>query len=311
MNNLIFVVIIVNFNSYIECEKAIHSITQYTSDSRYKICIYDNASRDSKRISNLEKMDSHVITVRGEHNLGYAKGNNEAIKFILKRYNVDYIFIMNPDVEILEQGTLENLIKSIETKNDDTIVGGQPLIWTPLYGTDATIQTNIRKIDNLFDLFVLFLSPNRLIFRKTWDKINYIKQRPYKLEIKYLIPSGSFFFIRSDVFETVGLFDERTFLYNEELILGEKLKKIKKNLLLMPEYVVKHTHSASIGSTKYNIKWNAYKHEIQSRKILLQYYTNNKWIVNGMKIISIFDFMLKKIGGVIYRTFKLMIYQHE
>ena len=53
----------------------------------------------------------------------------------------------------------------------------------------------------------------------------YYKERPYERLIDFEVPSGCFFIIKTDAFMKVGMFDERTFLYAEEIILGYKLKE--------------------------------------------------------------------------------------
>lgn len=295
-----FVIVIVNYNSYDNCRKAVESICKYTRTDNYAVCVYDNHSDDRFRLHLLNEIDPHVITVAGETNAGYAKGNNDAVKYMQGMYKFQYVFIMNPDVEFVEEALCEQLIGRLESKKDGRLVGGQPLSWNYHYGDDPKVQTNIRRIDDLFDLFVLFLCTNRLIFRKKWKKINYIDQRPYDHELKYLIPSGSFFFIDADFFNEIGMFDEDTFLYNEELILGRKLCSAEKQLLFMPQFMVKHEHSASIGSKKYSITWKAYRHEIQSRCVLVKkYYPLKRIHVYMTIVISVIDFCLKKIGGIL------------
>ena len=51
---------------------------------------------------------------------------------------------------------------------------------------------------------------------------------PYYNNITFEVPSGAFFLINTDIFKMVGLFDEGTFLYGEENILGYKIKEIEK-----------------------------------------------------------------------------------
>ena len=86
------------------------------------------------------------------------------------------------------------------------------------------------------------------------------------------VPSGAFFIMRTEDFLNVGLFDERTFLYYEEYILGYKLKKLGKTFRLIPNEWIEHEGGKSIGSNYSRPKWYMIKYDMQAQDIYMKYY---------------------------------------
>ena len=125
---------------------------------------------------------------------------------------------MNPDVLVLDNGTIEGMIEQIETK--DHIVGGQPLVWNCYYGDDAALQQNIRVVPTYMDLCMLSFEPLKILMRSRYKRMIYQNRMPFNEEIEYRVPSGAFFLIKANIFDEMGKFDEETFLYYEEHIIG-------------------------------------------------------------------------------------------
>lgn len=250
-----YAVIILNYNTIDDAINAARSVIDNAVSDEYVVCIADN---DSSKTEDREKLKSvflpHVVTCQLKENGGYAKGNNQAIEFLLQTYAPQYTVIMNPDVLLLENGTIEGLIAGFE--NEDA-VGGQPLVWNCYYGDDPTVQQNIRKVPDYKDLRNLMLKPLRLFYKRRYREYTYADQMPYKDHIRYYVPSGAFFILRTDVFKEIGFFDDHTFLYYEEHILGYKLQRKGLELLLMPEFKVRHEHGKSTGANRFSYNQKA------------------------------------------------------
>ena len=249
-----YAVIVLNFNTIDDAINAAKSVEDQATREDFIICIADNASTNLEDREKLQKISSpHTMVCQLEENGGYAQGNDQAIKILLKSYDPQYIVIMNPDVLLLERGTIEGLIDGFEKEGT---VGGQPLVWNCYYGDDPTVQQNIRKVPDYNDLRILMFKPLRIFHRKRYREFIYADQMPYKDHIRYYVPSGAFFILRTDVFNSIGFFDDHTFLYYEEHILGYKLQQKEQELLVMPEYKVRHEHGKSTGANhfKFNEK---------------------------------------------------------
>lgn len=280
MDKVLYAVIILNYNTMDDAIAAAESIKKMATTSDFVVCIADGAStkkKDRERCRNLS--EQNIVTVCLNQNSGYATGNDQAIDFIRKKYAPKYYVIMNPDVLVLNKGTIEGMIARIE-ESGENIVGGQPLVWNCYYGDDARIQQNIRRVPDYFDLCMLSNLLLKIICIKRYKRFVYADKMPYQEEIRYQVPSGAFFIIKTDVFDSIGGFDKNTFLYYEEHILGKKLEKIGRELLFMPQFTVRHEHGKSTGNNRYKTDKFASKCGKQARDYYARQYLN----CNGTQI---------------------------
>lgn len=288
-----YAVIILNYNTIEDAINAAQSVIYNAIESNYVICIADNASSkeyDRRKLSQIRL--TNTIVCQLETNIGYAFGNNVAIAKVIEKYQSDYIVIMNPDVLLLEKGTIEGMITTIE-KQGKEIIGGQPLVWNCHYGDDASVQQNIRRVPDYKELCMIRFNPFKAIFRKKYSRYIYADKMPYKEHIQYYVPSGAFFIIRANEFRKLGYFDPNTFLYCEEHILGYKLREAGKKLLFMPEYKVRHEHGKSTAHNKYSFNKHAYKMGVNS----CLYYAENYLGINKVqKWVLVFLCFLNRIS---------------
>ena len=122
-------------------------------------------------------------------------------------------------------------------------------------------------------------------------------QRKYELEKEERITfnevlNGCFFVIKADVIKKIDFFDERTFLFGEERILGFKIKEIGMKQGTINDHECIHEHSKSINK---NIKSVVKKYEIlyESREIFYKHYlkigSKKLKIFKAIKILSLLE----------------------
>ena len=281
MDKILYAVIILNYNTIDDAISAAESVKKAATTSDYVVCIADGAStneHDGEKCRNLS--EKNIITICFDKNSGYATGNNQAIGFVREKYAPQYYVIMNPDVLVLNKGTIEGMIDRIE-ESGDNVVGGQPLVWNCCYGDDARVQPNIRRVPDYIDLCMLSNLFLKTICKKRYKRFVYADKMPYQEEIRYQVPSGAFFIIRADVFDAIGKFDKNTFLYYEEHILGKKLENIGGELLFMPQFIVRHEHGKSTGNNRYKVNKFASKCGKQARDYYAKQYLN----CNGVQML--------------------------
>ena len=261
-----YVVIMLNYNSYDDACLAIQSVLCCATES-YKILVVDNKSDDTDKLLNLRSDLVDVLTL--EENLGYAKGNNEGAKYAIRKWNPQYLVFMNPDVVIKQKATIESVIRESELYG---AIGGQPLVNT--YGNNwpPDKQVNIRRVRNYTDILVSSSVVLKKIFVKKFGRTIYRELMPYNSSIKYEVPSGAFFVIKAIAFEKVGFFDGRTFLYNEEEILGYKIKENNDFFVLNCKCVVNHIQGKSTGAHGGIVNKFALNCELDSLSIYMKEY---------------------------------------
>lgn len=271
--------IILNYNDYETTNKYIKKIKNYNVLN--KIVIVDNNSSDNS-FEELEKLKNEKISViQTKENKGYAYGNNYGIKYLNDNYDVDYIIISNPDI-IVEEETIERLKKDLDNNNDISMIS--PVIKQ---------LDEIKRGWRLPEIKDEILSNINYFQRKVVKKLEYDDSK-YKGNLtKVDVVSGCFFMIRKDILDLVGYFDESTFLYYEENILGYKLKNIDKKTFVDNEVSVVHDLSISVDKSFNSIK--KYKILKESQK----YYVKNYLKAN------IFDMILL---GLTYRVSLVVAY---
>lgn len=288
-------VVILNFNVGFDAINAAKSVVKTSTDFDFRIVIVDNCSTKEGEQAMLEKSCTDICNCEVlllSSNCGYAKGNNQGIQYLSKKYQIDYFVIMNPDVEISVNGTINRLLQSIA---DTSYCGAQPIVWTKTNDLSREYQTSVRNVYGYFDCLIESSFLTKRIFHKKAKKQVYFAERPYSEPFPFYVPSGAFFVIKSDVFSKIGFFDEGTFLYAEEIILGHKLWKENMQFLFVPVEFVIHEGGKSIGATSKKITKFSFDCELRSYCYYLKKYLGCNSLQLGLfKTLRYFDYYIKK-----------------
>lgn len=290
-----YAVIILNYNTADDAIVAASSIIDSALDNDFIICIVDGCSskKNQKEIlqtANLSRTHLLFLDING----GYARGNNEGVRFLSTLYDFQYTIIMNPDVILSTKGTIDRLLQKLSEMDSD-YCGIQPLIWTPHFNNDASMQTCIRKVYSYFDCILDSFYPIRKLFSRKYKEIVYFEERPYKDYIPFEVPSGCFFIIKTEIFNKVGMFDERTFLYAEEIILGYKLKQLNYKFILNPFFKVIHEGGKSTGAHRKKVTSFSAKEEIKALSVYMKYYLRcNLLEIYVVRFLFMINFYIKK-----------------
>ena len=133
-----------------------------------------------------------------------------------------------------------------------------------------------------------------------------IKEKTLKSTDIVDVVSGSFFIIKSDIFEEIKGFDERTFLYCEENILGYKLKEKGYYTLLDNSCYYDHFHSVTIKKV-YKSKVKPFKIYYESLKVYNKYYLKLSKTQNiFFKIAYIFALIERIIYNFVFYIFNFI-----
>ena len=247
-------IVILNYNDYEETSNFIDQIKGYRVLD--EIVVVDNSSTDNS-FNKLKKIKSKNISViKTDCNNGYASGNNYGVKYLEDR--VDYIIISNPDITVSED-TIKKLKTDMDENENMAIVA--PVI--------NQLGEKIRgwRLPNYLDEL---LSNINYFHKKAREKLKYDESRYQDEFARVEAVSGCFFMIRRDVLNMVGNFDESTFLYYEENILGVKLKNINRKTFIDNTVSVDHNLSVTVDKSFNSI--NKYKMLKDSQKYYVKYY---------------------------------------
>ncbi|QJA06970.1 glycosyltransferase family 2 protein [Thermosulfurimonas marina] len=237
-------------------KKCLNSVI--TSNLVHKIFLIDNSPKNI--LSKFKNHDNRIEYIFNGKNLGFGKAHNIALRKSIEE-KVPYHLVLNPDV-YFEKGVLEELYKFMEENTDVGLV--MPKVLYP----DGKIQYLCKLLPTPFDLFgrrFLNFPP----FKKYIEKRNEIYELRFTGYNKMMVVShlsGCFMFIRTQVLEKVGLFDERFFMYLEDTDLSRRIYKFSKTVYYPHVYIY---HEFGKGSYK---NWKLLTYHIKSA-----IYYFNKW----------------------------------
>lgn len=259
-------IVILNYNDYETTLNLVNVIKSYREIDY--IVVVDNASPNNSYKYLLEQNDKKWILIQATQNKGYASGNNIGIRYLIDKFNVDIIGIINPDVIFTNEFIYQIKKSFVENINYSIITGLQ-------LKPDGSINKNAYWEDATV---VRLLISNSYILTKIQNMFCDVISKKLKRENKIIdIASveGSCFFIRSKDMQSIGLFDENTFLFCEEGILAKKLKKINKKIGVNKEISFVHNHSTTMKKIFSRIKITTLM--LKSKRYFLKNYISNSW----------------------------------
>lgn len=259
--------IILNYNGgdlFLDCLKSVF----YSDYPNLEVVIVDNDSSDDS-FEKAREQFSRAHFIKNSANTGFSKGNNLGIRFALEKF-ADFVFILNNDA-IIEKSTISSLIRAYNEKPSSGIVS--PLIMDPISG-------NVWFAGGLID----------------WTRMKAYHRHDVGATISsYLTEyvSGCAMLINKDVFKKIGLFDERYFLYYEDVDFSLRAKKAGYLPIISPLAKIKHFENSNNSDEKtYWLVLSALiffqTHASFFRKIWLFFY------MIGRKIKNFFDIATNK-----------------
>lgn len=216
-------VVILNYKVKEKTLRCIRSVLKSDLEEKY-IIVVDNNSDDGIE-KELEKME--VKFIQTGKNLGYSGGNNVGIKYALDM-GCNYVFILNPDT-VIEEKTLSLLQLSLKSSDDVGIVGPKIYFYN---SSKIWFAGGIFDEDNVYGMH---------------KGVNEVDKGQYEQRELTDFVTGAAIMVKSEVFEKIGFFDERFFLYYEDLDLCLRAKNVGFKTMYIPEAHVYHENAQSTG----------------------------------------------------------------
>ena len=180
-------------------------------------------------LSTVTDEKNNVFIICSTDNLGFAKGNNLGVEFLLRNFNCDYLLFSNDDIVIEDPLVLNKLTKAFEIDKNIAVAGPR------VVGTDGAEQSPHHRIVTPLRQLGWKLLP----FLRRKRKVQTVTTTSIVSSYCYWV-TGAFFLMKTTDFTSVNGFDPATFLYAEEVILAERLKQIGKREYFYADSLVIH-----------------------------------------------------------------------
>tara|TARA_B100001778_G_scaffold288392_1_gene256679 strand:+ start:229 stop:1101 length:873 start_codon:yes stop_codon:yes gene_type:complete len=256
-------IIIVIYNSTDKIIDLLHQL------NNFEIIIVNNGKNEHV-ISKIKAHKNVKSIISKEKNIGFGRGVN----FAFENIDSKYFLVLNPDILINEN----DILKLLDIIINDKSCG----IVSPLISSDS-------------DSFGAFPEKGKGVERN----LNQIKCSKMLVENTPSgnccvdVTKGCVLLINSEFFKKVGMFNEKFFLFWEEIDLCKKFRKAKLSVILVPEIKVIHEEGTSSKNNLSNFIIRTFNKEISP----LIYFKSKKLNLN----------LLVKILKYFFRTFSYLI----
>ena len=224
--NLSISVVLYNTNVY-EIESVIATIEKVSL--KVKLYFVDNSSH--RNLEQHIKQNNGIEYIFAGRNLGYGAGHNMAID--KARSLSEFHLILNADVSF-ESALLERIYLYMKKRPDIGLVA--PKVFNP----DGSIQYSVKLLPTPTNLIVRRFIPIKTLKRKLDYKYEFhFFNFNRSIEIPYAM--GCFLFINTKVFDVVKGFDERFFMYPEDIDLTRRIYKHYRTIY-NPDFTITHKH---------------------------------------------------------------------
>jgi GT2 family glycosyltransferase len=233
---------ILNYNGNKDTYNCLNSLEELnTTGFELNVVVVDNASKEKFTEDKKYKFDLKII--RSETNLGFSGGQNLGIKFALDN-GADYVVILNNDV-ILNKELIVELLNTFETNKDCGIVS--PKIYFAKgheFHKDRYQQNELGK--------VIWYAGGQIDWQNVIAShigVDEVDKGQYQNVKEIDFASGCCEMIKREVFEKIGFFDDRYFLYYEDNDLSQRAKKQGFKIYYQPKAMLWHINAGSAGGS--------------------------------------------------------------
>jgi GT2 family glycosyltransferase len=232
-------VIIVNYKVPEYLSETIRSLREADSYDITEVIVVDNASNDDSQTLVINEFPE-VIWIQMKNNVGFGKACNIGSQ----RASGKFLLFLNPDT-VISKKTLSLSLDFMVTHPEVGLMGPKIL------NTDGTLQASCRRsFPSPADAFFHFFGLSRLFPKsKFFGKYNLTYLNP-EISTQVDAISGSFMFTYKSIFTQIGGFDERFFMYGEDLDLCWRVRDTGYKVWYFPGTQIIHRKGKSSSKVK-------------------------------------------------------------
>lgn len=210
--------VIVSWNTRTDLSQCLHAVSAAAGQLMVEVIVVDNGSSDGTQAM-LAGEFPHVRVIQNRDNVGYGRANNIGARAGTGRA----LLILNSDCE-LQPGSLQAMVAELER---DASIG---MVLCRILNPDRSLQPSVHESlpspwSHLGDLF--FLSSLRYALYRCpalhrWLLRSTVKAHQRTRDVAW--GGGMCMLIRRELFDALGGFDERFFMYCEDMDLCKRIR---------------------------------------------------------------------------------------
>ena len=281
-------IVIVNWNSGEQLHDCLRSITAVSRDGFgfSNIIVVDNASTDGSA-DRLYNLDLPLTVIYNDNNRGFAAACNQGAAIS----RADYLLFLNPDMRLFEN-SLSIPIAFMERPENQHI----GIVGIQLVDGSGCVSRTCARFPTVKQFFAKMLGLDRLFprvfpghFMVEWDHKD-------SREVDQIM--GAFFLVRRNLFEVLGGFDERFFVYFEEVDFSLRARQLGYSSFYLAEAQAYHKG----GGTSEQVKDVRLFYSLRSR--IIYGYKHFSWIAATILMIGtiIVEPLSRIVLGVAHRS---------
>jgi len=211
---------------------------------RMEVIVVDNHSEDDSIgvLRNRLRHFPQVRVVESAVNRGYGRGNNFGASFA----RGEYLLIINPDNE-LPPDAVERFVRILEA---DPTIG---ILAPALVFGDGSVRDSARAFPTLFDVLVKRTALRRLFPRRMRRYLRADAPPAALADVDWVV--GACLFLRLDFFRQLGGFDERFFLFFEDMDLCRRCRIAGKRVVYASSIVARDRKDRLSGEGVLSLLW--------------------------------------------------------
>ncbi|MFU8860492.1 MAG: glycosyltransferase [Cyclonatronaceae bacterium] len=239
--------IIVSYNVKEYLANLLYSVDRAKSNLSLQIIVVDNDSHDGS-LAYLKPRFPHVEYIANRENVGFGRANNQALQLAKGTYTL----LINPDV-LISENTLITLYRHLENNPDTGACGCKILNPDGSFAPESrrSVPTPVNALWKVLGLTTLFPQNRRFSeYYLGWMDPDEPGSVP--------VLSGSFMFFRTNLLQKLEGFDERFFMYGEDIDLCYRVANAGYRIDYVPSTSIIHYKGESTkkDNLRYVITFN-------------------------------------------------------
>ncbi len=237
------VAVIVNYNAGAHLGRCVSSLR---AEGIAQVVVVDNGSADGSTLA-LLAADPAVRVVSPGRNLGYGGGVNIGLVNLglVAVEPAEMVLVGNPDI-VVRPGAVAALVSALEADPSLAVVGPR------IEGPDGTLYPSARTFPKLVDSvghgFVGLVAPNN-----RWSRSYKMADWDHASSRRVDWVSGACFLARRSALASIGGFDERYFMYSEDVDLCWRASRVGWRVAYEPSAIVTHVQGVSAEHHPYRM----------------------------------------------------------